>query len=133
MIEGSSRISRHTAQILEEWFSNNLENPYPSKNVLRDLARRTCITTKKINRWLIRKRHITNKRSKIDTTILRENKRILESVFHINTRPSKEELQLLSEKTEMTPKQISIWFKNQRYRKRIQMLYFFNFWIRHFY
>ena len=58
-IEKSYRHREEALAVLETWFSNNLEKPYPDENTKASLAEQTGLTKKQVETWF------TNKRSKV--------------------------------------------------------------------
>merc|ERR1711913_141188 len=48
--------SKHSSEILNEYFYSNLSNPYPTEEVKEELARKCKITMNQINNWFGNKR-----------------------------------------------------------------------------
>ncbi|EAY00934.1 Homeobox domain containing protein [Trichomonas vaginalis G3] len=50
------RFSKSAKQILNDWFENNIKNPYPSKEELAQLTKETGLSLKQLHTYFINKR-----------------------------------------------------------------------------
>ena len=74
--KSSRNLNRHAVILLNEWFMNHLDNPYPSDLEKAELASRGGLTKKQVRYWFAHKRSRSKKRgaplvenSHIDTTM----------------------------------------------------------------
>ena len=56
----SDRKALDTESILDQWFEEHTERPYPNKKQKEDLAKRCNITVKQITTWFNNKRYRSN-------------------------------------------------------------------------
>ena len=98
------------------WFENN--SYYASHKQKKLLAEEAQITVVQVSKWLASQRALIKKNSGKRHTHKKLTKewKILVTFFEKETKPDKEEIRKLSEKTGRSAKQISKWFATQRFK-----------------
>jgi hypothetical protein len=48
-------------KILEEWFNNNIQSPYPNDQIKHELVESTNLSMNQINNWFMNKRRSVKK------------------------------------------------------------------------
>lgn len=103
--------------LLEKWFKDNINNPYPNKDVKMELSEKTQLDIKKISSWLIAKRMQQKNKKQSNTSDMSNDKRNMLRDFFINisNKPNKLQIKNLSEQLQTSEKKISKWFTYQRF------------------
>ncbi|XP_033751642.1 uncharacterized protein LOC117335626 [Pecten maximus] len=53
-------LSKKSIKVMEEWYENHLEHPYPTASTVELLAERGKITTEQVKKWFANKRNRSN-------------------------------------------------------------------------
>ena len=67
----SRLLPKHAVKILESWYQENLENPYPSRDVTLSMAAEGGITVEQIRKWFANKRN-RSRNSKLKKGLLED-------------------------------------------------------------
>lgn len=108
--------------ILEKWFNENKENPYPSNETKHLLATLTAKTYNQVDSWFIKKRQELKKSNKsFYKHISPDQKKVLISFLDkINCTPGKQDIQLIIERSGLTKRQIINWYFYHRTKKNTE-------------
>lgn len=112
------KISKAQNKLLKEWFANNLNNPYATKIIKKELSNKTSLTTKQVTSWLQNHRKKNKKKTQSKKKGISEDQRdmLIEYFQKKNKNPRSIELNELSELLNLDNHKISRWFAFERFK-----------------
>lgn len=106
-------------KILQEWYEQNKEKPYASKQTRIELAQKTNLSVKSVSNWLRNKRK--NKKIPNEKRITLESRIFLHEYFEKHCQqPNKEEIITLSQTTGLSVSKVRAWFAKERFKKKLE-------------
>ncbi|AYV82866.1 MAG: homeobox protein 4 [Hyperionvirus sp.] len=120
--ERSSNYDRHHNKILEAWFDENSEGPYPTLRQKKELANDTGLTLKQVNTWFTntRKRLKTRRSGTVRRQYFSEDQINILRNWGLNNwkypYPTPKEKERMADEAKLTYDQVQHWFINWRMR-----------------
>lgn len=104
-------------KILEEWFTNNIQYPYPSDKTKNELAKLSKLNVKQITNWFVeRRRKLKRKESMVSNRLSIDKKIALQIFFKKKQKPGPLELSMIAKQLDLSQKRVSAWFAKERFK-----------------